>query len=175
LHFALFPFLFVHKMASEMILPIGEISSYHTKWTIKARVTAKGNIRTFSKGASTGKVFSVDLLDKEGGEIRATFFNDAVDKFESTLQIGKCYVFSRGNVKIANKQFNPCNHRYEITFGRMQLLLHPLMMLRSKHFNSVSPICELCSAKHCQPRLICVEWLRLSSRRCPSHPRMAKT
>jgi len=105
-------------MASGMILPIGEISSYHTKWTIKARVTAKGQLRTFSKGSSSGKVFSVDLLDKEGGEIRASFFNDAVDKFETTLQIGNCYVFSRGNVKIANRQFNPCNHRYEITFDR---------------------------------------------------------
>jgi len=105
-------------MASEMILPIGEISSYHTKWTIKARVTGKGNLRTFSKGANSGKVFSVDLLDKEGGEIRASFFNDAVDKFESILQIGKCYVFSRGSVKIANRQYNPCNHRYELTFDR---------------------------------------------------------
>jgi len=101
-----------------MILPISEISSYHTKWTIKARVTAKGNTRTFSKGSNTGKVFSVDLLDKENGEIRASFFNDAVDKFDKLIEIGKCYVFSRGSVKIANRQYNPCNHRYEITFDR---------------------------------------------------------
>jgi len=101
-----------------MMLPISEISSYHTKWSIKARVTARGQTRTFSKGSSSGKVFSVDLLDKEGGEIRASFFNDAVDKFDTTLEIGKCYVFSRGSVKIANRQYNPCNHRYEITFDR---------------------------------------------------------
>jgi replication factor A1 len=81
-------------------------------------VTAKGNLRTFSKGATSGKVFHVDLLDKEGGEIRASFFNDAVDKFESTLQVGKCFVFSRGSVKIANRQYNQCNHRYEITFDK---------------------------------------------------------
>jgi len=108
----------MQQMLSAMILPISEISSYHTKWTIKARVTAKGQTRTFSKGSSSGKVFSVDLLDKENGEIRASFFNEAVDKFEQVLQIGQCYAFSRGSVKIANRQYNPCNHRYEITFDR---------------------------------------------------------
>jgi len=105
-------------MAAELVLPISEISSYHTKWTIKARVTAKSNVRSFSKGSNAGKVFSCDLLDKEGGEIRASFFNAAADKYETTLQIGKCYVFSRGSVKIANRQYNPCNHRYEITFDK---------------------------------------------------------
>jgi len=105
-------------MASDLILPIGEISSYHTKWTIKARVTAKGQTRTFSKGSNAGKVFSVDLLDKEGGEIRASFFNAAADKFETLMEIGKCFVFSRGSVKIANRQYNPCNHRYELTFDK---------------------------------------------------------
>jgi len=81
-------------------------------------VTAKSGVRTFSKGANAGKVFSVDLLDKEGGEIRASFFNAGADKYENVLQIGKCYVFSRGGVKIANRQYNPCNHRYEITFDK---------------------------------------------------------
>jgi len=63
-------------------------------------------------------VFSVDLLDKFGGEIRATFFNQGADKYENVLQVGNCYVFSKGSVKIANRQFNNCNHRYEITFDK---------------------------------------------------------
>lgn len=109
-------------MSTECLLPIGEISSYHTKWTIKARVTAKSQVRTFSKGSNGGKVFSVDLLDKEGGEIRASLFNMAVDKYENVLQVGKCFVFSRGQVKIANKQFNPCKHRYEIIFDKESIV-----------------------------------------------------
>jgi len=107
---------------AEVLLPISEISSYHTKWTIKARVTSKSQVRTFSSKGSAGKVFSVDLLDKEGGEIRASVFNGAADKYEPLLQIGKCYVFSRGNVKIANKQYNPCNHRYEIVFDEKSII-----------------------------------------------------
>jgi len=103
--------------AQAPILPISEISSYQTKWMIKARVTNKAPIRTWSKGAG-GKVFSADLLDSEGGEIRASFFNQAVDKFYDMLEQGKCFTFSRGSVKIANKQYNPCNHRYELTFDK---------------------------------------------------------
>lgn len=104
----------------ESILPISEISSYHSRWTIKARVTNKAAMRTFASrtGGGEGKVFHVELLDQHGGEIRATFFNNAVDKFFNVLEIGKCFVFSRGTVKIAKREFNPCNHRYELTFDK---------------------------------------------------------
>jgi len=111
-------------MASEQItLPISEISSYHSRWTIKARVTGKAPIRQFNgKAGAGGKVFNVELLDKDGGEIRASFFNQAADKYFDILEIGKCFVLSRGSVKIANRQFNPCNHRYELTFDKDALV-----------------------------------------------------
>mmetsp|Transcript_26812 Transcript_26812/g.80773 ORF Transcript_26812/g.80773 Transcript_26812/m.80773 type:complete len:458 (+) Transcript_26812:66-1439(+) len=100
-------------------LPISELSAYVQRWTIRARVTSKSVLRTFSKGAGNGKVFHVQLLDVHGGEIRASFFNEAADKLFETLQVGKCYSLSRGSVRIANRQFNPCNHRYEISFDKM--------------------------------------------------------
>jgi len=100
-------------------LPISEISSYVQRWTIRARVTSKSAMRTFSKGANGGgKVFSVELLDTHGGEIRATFFNDAVDRYMDTLQRGKCYTFSRGTTRIANQQYTTCKHRYELVFDK---------------------------------------------------------
>jgi len=101
--------------------PISEISAYQTKWTIRARVTSKAPLRTFAKkfaGGGEGKVFHVDLVDGPNGEIRASFFNDAATKFADMLEVGKTYTFSRGNVKVANKQFNSCSHRYEIAFER---------------------------------------------------------
>jgi ssDNA-binding replication factor A large subunit len=101
---------------SVAILPISEISAYHTKWTIKARVTNKAPMRTFKKGAGEGKVFSVDLLDADGGEIRASFFNDAAEKFEKVLAVKKCYTFGKGRAKVANSQYNNTNHRYELIF-----------------------------------------------------------
>jgi len=43
-------------------------------------VTAKGDIKSWNKPTGSGKLFSVDLLDDQGVEIRATFFKDGVDK-----------------------------------------------------------------------------------------------
>eukprot|EP00403_Amphidinium_massartii_P032010 CAMPEP_0178434068 /NCGR_PEP_ID=MMETSP0689_2-20121128/33233_1 /TAXON_ID=160604 /ORGANISM="Amphidinium massartii, Strain CS-259" /LENGTH=456 /DNA_ID=CAMNT_0020056121 /DNA_START=146 /DNA_END=1516 /DNA_ORIENTATION=- len=99
--------------------PISEISTYQPRgWTIKARVSNKAPIRTFSKGTNGGKVFHVELLDASGGEIRASFFNTAVDQFYDKLVVGKCFTLSKGNVKVANRQYNNCNHRYELVFDK---------------------------------------------------------
>lgn len=58
-------------------------------WTIKARITSKSDIRRWSNAKGEGTLFSIDLLDNEGGEIRATFFKDACEKFFPVLEEGK--------------------------------------------------------------------------------------
>lgn len=99
------------------LFPIREISTYTGRnWTLKARVTSKSQIRTFSNDRGSGKVFSVDLLDKDGGEIKASFFNGSADKFFAELEAGKVYTFSKGNVKVANKRYSTSKHNYEINF-----------------------------------------------------------
>jgi replication factor A1 len=105
-------------MAAIAFLPIAELSAYQRNWTIKARVTNKALLRTFKKGAGEGKVFHVELLDAMGGEIRASFFNQGADKFHEMLEKGKCFIFKGGSVKVANKQYNNLNHRYELTFDK---------------------------------------------------------
>lgn len=45
---------------------------------------------------------NVDLMDKHGTQIQATFFKDAVDKFDPIIKDGGIYLFSNGTVKIAN-------------------------------------------------------------------------
>ena len=103
----------------EVYFPIREISKYQLQWRIKARVTHKGVKRNFQqRDCKPGQVFSIDLLDVEGGEIRGSFFNESVDKMYDKLQQGKCYTFSQGNVRLANRQYNPINHRYEIVFDK---------------------------------------------------------
>mmetsp|Transcript_127334 Transcript_127334/g.368698 ORF Transcript_127334/g.368698 Transcript_127334/m.368698 type:complete len:608 (+) Transcript_127334:57-1880(+) len=98
--------------------PISEISSYHSKWVIKARVTAKGQLRSFnSKNGQAMQVFDCSLLD-ESGEIRASFFGELASKYFNLLEQGKVFTFSRGGCKIANRQYNRCNHRYELVFDR---------------------------------------------------------
>ena len=63
--------------SKEVYTPIDSITPYQNKWTIKARVTSKSDIRTWNNAKGSGKLFSMDLMD-ESGEIRAIAFNDQV-------------------------------------------------------------------------------------------------
>lgn len=97
------------------IFPIEGLSPYQNKWTIKARVTQRSEIKHWSNQRGEGKLFSVTLMD-ETGEIRATGFNDTVDAFYNTLEEGKVFFISRARINIAKKQFSNVDNEYEITF-----------------------------------------------------------
>ncbi|ELU45414.1 damaged DNA binding protein [Rhizoctonia solani AG-1 IA] len=97
--------------------PIEALSPYSNKWTIRARVTQKSDIRTWSNQRGEGKLFSVNLMD-ETGEIRATGFNEVVDNLYSKLEEGKVYWFSKARVQLAKKQFSNLSNDYEIALER---------------------------------------------------------
>ncbi|KZO95312.1 replication factor-a protein [Calocera viscosa TUFC12733] len=99
------------------IFPIEGLSPYQNKWTIKARVTNKSDIRHWSNQKGEGKLFSVTLMD-ETGEIRATAFNAQVDEFYELMQEGKVYFVSKGRIGPAKRQFSNVSNLYEITFER---------------------------------------------------------
>ncbi|CAK9301248.1 unnamed protein product [Gordionus sp. m RMFG-2023] len=98
------------------INPIASLSPYQNRWIIKARVTNKSNIRTWSNSKGEGKLFSFDLLD-ESSEIRVTCFNQECDNFYSMIEAGKVYYISRATLKAANKSFSSIKNDYEITLN----------------------------------------------------------
>lgn len=101
------------------ISPIDSLNPYPGgRWTIKARVTNRAPIKNWSNSRGDGKLFSIELLDAKGGEIRATMFNDSVDKYYEMLQPGKTFYFSGGKVKMANRKYSSINNDYEITFDQ---------------------------------------------------------
>ncbi|KAL1805212.1 hypothetical protein ACET3Z_028280 [Daucus carota] len=100
--------------APARIIPIAALNPYQGRWAIKARVTAKGDLRRYNNAKGDGKVFSFDLLDSDGGEIRVTCFNAVVDRFYDTIEAGKVYVISKGSLKPAQKNFNHLKNEWEI-------------------------------------------------------------
>ncbi|KAF8725648.1 hypothetical protein HU200_020190 [Digitaria exilis] len=105
----------VAKDEATNFVPVAQLNPYQTGWTIKARVTAKTDVRHYKNDRGSGKVFSFDLLDAQGEEIRMTCFNAHVDQFFDLIEVDKVYKISRGTLKPAQKKFNPLNNEYEIT------------------------------------------------------------
>ncbi|XP_073256997.1 replication protein A 70 kDa DNA-binding subunit-like [Porites lutea] len=100
---------------SRAVYPISSLTPYQNRWTIRARVTSKSNVRTWSNSKGEGRLFNVDLVD-ESGEIKATGFNDAVDKFYELLEVNKVFYISKCSIRMATK-YSSLKNRYEMYLG----------------------------------------------------------
>ncbi|GLJ20571.1 hypothetical protein SUGI_0374400 [Cryptomeria japonica] len=69
-----------------------------------------------------GQVFSFDIVDEEGCEVRITFF-DEIEKFHyHRVEKGAWYVVSKGFVKDANIVYNKLNNHLEIILTETSVL-----------------------------------------------------
>ncbi|KAM7274834.1 hypothetical protein ACFE04_016700 [Oxalis oulophora] len=140
----------VKNEAPARIIPISALNPYQGRWAIKARVTAKGDLRRYNNARGDGKVFSFDLLDSDGGEIRVTCFNAVVDRFYDMIEVGRVYLISKGSLKPAKKDFNHLNNEWEIFLeatSTVDLCQDEDASIPRQHF-SFKPISEIEAAEN---------------------------
>ena len=98
------------------LVPIQALNPYQSGWTVRAKVSSKGQLRT--AGAAGTSVLSAELVDAHGTAIEATFWREAAALAEASLEAGKVYLFSRGRVKPANKAYSNVRNDYCLDFGQ---------------------------------------------------------
>jgi replication factor A1 len=77
------------------------------------------NVRTYTNAKGEGKMFSVDLVD-DSGEIKCTFFNEAVDQYEHMFEVGKVFIISRSGIKPGNPKF--CRTPFEMSINKSTVI-----------------------------------------------------
>ena len=97
----------------ETTIPINALTPYTSNWSIKGHVHDKSNLRHFNNQKGAGKVFGFDLIDKDGGEIHITCFNDSADVFYDQVLPGHVYLISKGTIKPTNKMYSHLTNEWE--------------------------------------------------------------
>ena len=64
-------------------------------------------MRKWSNSRGEGTLFSIDLLDEEGSEIKGTFFKAEAERWYEQLQEGQVYRFCGGKIKVCAS----CSHQ----------------------------------------------------------------
>ncbi|XP_059076976.1 replication protein A 70 kDa DNA-binding subunit A-like [Cryptomeria japonica] len=128
-------YVMLHE-SSVNISPIKALNPFQNKWMIKRHVTNKRKMHQYNTPKSTGQVFSFDMIDDEGIEIRITCFGDVAEMHYHRVEPGTYYTVSKGCVKEANTKWNKLNNHLEITLENNSILKRCDAVVESEANNS---------------------------------------
>ena len=98
--------------------PIHVLKPGITDFVLKARITYKSPIKTYTNRNVQGKIASIEVIDAQGGEIKCLIFNQQVDRFYKMIELSQIYEISGGKVKRTNKKYQNCDNDYMLTIDR---------------------------------------------------------
>ncbi|KAK4382729.1 Replication protein A DNA-binding subunit B [Sesamum angolense] len=102
------------------IHPLVSLNPYQGIWTIKVRVTSKGNMRTYKNARGEGCVFNVELTDEDVSEKGHKYKQQCSMRLRGSSLINSRWgrsITSKGTLKVANKQFKTVQNDYEMTLN----------------------------------------------------------
>ena len=139
--------------------PIKNLNQYSgTFWTIKARVVKKSNKKKWKNARGEGSLITVDLMDKDGSDIQATFFNEVCDEYEDFLQENRVYTFSGGSVKKAQSKYANLKNEWQITFDKKTVIEEVTddgtIQINLGNFLTLNEVASLTSHEICDVRAI---------------------
>lgn len=104
---------------NENYTPISALSTFLYDWTIRARVAKKSELAEYNnkKTQRNDKFMTLRLNDSNGTQISASFFGEAAEKFYKIIQEGSIYLFSNGNVSLADQRFRTSDCSYQLQFN----------------------------------------------------------
>jgi replication factor A1 len=108
----------VINMNVDQYTPIKSLNTFLFDWKIKARVTKKHAKKTWKNAKGEGQILNIELIDTQGSQILATFFNDLANKYDDELKENGVYLMSNGTIKIANQKYTSIKNDYCIVFDR---------------------------------------------------------
>lgn len=109
----------VMQQLNETYTPISALSTFLYDWTIRAKVTKKSELAEYNnrKLMKNDKFMTLRLSDCHGSQISASFFGEAAEKFFKIIQEGSIYLFSNGNVSLADQRFRTSDCSYQLQFN----------------------------------------------------------
>lgn len=94
------------KVPAKDCTPIKDlVPGITTKVKLKAKVMKKSVLRKFERNRVENRVFTIELVDAEGGMIQGSFFGDPAKTNYPRILENHVYVFTGGKIKAANPQF----------------------------------------------------------------------
>ena len=97
------------------IMKIRDLNPYQSRWTIRARITSKLELRSYHNQKGEGKVLGFEILDADGGEMKAVCFGDTAIRFSQELVSGGVYEISKAQLTTAR------NPKYAISQYEMKV------------------------------------------------------
>jgi hypothetical protein len=116
-----------HTSSEIVLVTISTLEMFKGNQAIRARVTAKSPVRSFTTPKGTGSVFSVDLEDVSEKTVRATLFNDEAEIYHEMLKEDNWYIFTGFSVKRSVHSYDDCTSPYELRIekgSKITLFLH---------------------------------------------------